>query len=399
MAVDAVGKEYKGVLDRPSREEAMDFLRKKDYTVVSLNDALAISKDISLSFLDKKPSPRDMSVFCRQFVSISKAGVPVVATLDMLSEQTENKMLRKAVRETKIDVEKGETLADAMRVHKKCFPELFVTMVEAGEASGSLDTSFTRGAEQFEKDAKIRGLMKKATTYPAVLGVVAVAVVILMLMFVIPTFEDMFVELDTELPGITVAVLTASRFMMARWYVVLVVVIAIVVVVRLFRASMAGKRFFSFLAMHLPLFGPLTVKTAASRMSRTLSTLLAAGIPMLEAIEITISTMSNELFKDTMRECKDDVTMGSAISESLKRSDMFPPLVTHMVKIGEETGAVENMLTKLADYYDEEVENATAQIMAAMEPMIIVVMAGIVGTLVISVLMPMAEMYNSLGNL
>jgi type IV pilus assembly protein PilC len=386
-------------MDMPNREEVMTYLKDRQMLVVSVADALAISKPLDLNVMNRKPSARDMSVFCRQFVSILNAGVSVVQTLDMLSDQTENKRLGHAISDTKMNVERGESLADAMRMNKDVFPDIFITMVGAGEQSGSLDKSFTRMAEQFEKDAKIRGMLKKATIYPAVLGIVAVGVIIIMLLFVIPTFEDMFAEMGTELPQITKIVVAASDFLAASWYIVLAVVVGAVVAIRVFAASAAGKYFFGNLARKMPLFGPLTVKTACSRMGRTLSTLLAAGISMIEAIDITSETMSNVHYKESLRKAKDEVAMGNNLSEPLQRSGMFPPLVYHMLKIGEETGGIEEMLHKLADYYEEEVESATGAIMAAMEPLIIVVMAAIVGTLVGSVLAPMASMYENLGNL
>jgi type IV pilus assembly protein PilC len=209
----------------------------------------------------------------------------------------------------------------------------------------------------------------------------------------------MFDEMGTSLPAITVAVVTASEFLQNYWYIVGAVAVGAVLGVRFFAATPTGKSFFGMLAMKLPLFGPLTVKTACSRMARTLSTLLAAGISMIEAIDITAETMSNVHYKEALKNAKDEVAMGNNLSEPLQRSGMFPPLVYHMLRIGEETGGIEGMLHKLADYYDEEVETATGTIMAAMEPMIIVVMALLVGTLIIAVLSPMATMYDELGNL
>lgn len=399
VAVGGDGKEKKGTIDLPSREEVAVWLKQSSLTLVSLEDANAMSKDISLSFLDRKPSPRDMAVFCRQFVSIVDAGVNVRAALEMLSEQTENKKLQKAIIEAAKGVQQGEPLADAMRPNKSVFTPIFITMVEAGEASGSLNTSFTRMGDQFEKDAHIRGVVKRATTYPIVLAIVAVAVVIVMLMFIVPQFTDMFAELDTELPGLTLAVVAASDFIIARWYIVAAVVIGAVLIINVFKRSEQGQVFFGTIAMKAPLFGNLVVKTACSRMSRTLSTLIAAGLPIIDSIEITSNIMTNIHFRTALQEAKEDVSMGTPLSEPLQRCGIFPPLVYHMLKIGEETGSIEGMLEKMADYYDDEVEASTAQVMAAMEPAIIIVMALIIGTLVGAVLMPMASMYDALDNL
>ncbi|NCC68543.1 MAG: type II secretion system F family protein, partial [Clostridia bacterium] len=251
----------------------------------------------------------------------------------------------------------------------------------------------------FEKEEKLKATVKKASIYPIVVFVVAIIVVIAMLTFVVPTFESMFTDLGTELPGITKAVIAASKFMQSFWYILIAAVVGIVLLVRMFKASDAGKHFFGKLGMKLPLFGKLTVKTASAMMARTLSTLLGSGIPLIEALEITSGVMTNVYFREALEDAKDDVAMGNPLSETLKRCGVFPPMVYHMVGIGEETGDIEGMLSKLAEYYEEEVEQATAQVMAALEPVIIIVLAGLVGTIILSVIMPMATMYGALDNL
>ena len=327
------------------------------------------------------------------------AGVSVIAALEMLSEQTENKMLRIAVTECKTSIEKGESLANSMRRQTKVFPDIFVTMVEAGEASGSLDVSFTRMAEQFEKQAKLKATVKKASIYPIVVCIVAVVVVIAMLVFVIPTFEDMFESLGTELPAITKMVVGASKFMQKYWYIVFAAVAGIAMFIRTFKKTPNGQHFFGKLAMKIPIFGNLTVKSACAGMSRTLSTLIAAGIPLIDAIDITANTMGNIYFKEALLEAKDDVAVGAPLSEPIERSGIFPPLVYHMLGIGEETGDIDGMLTKMAGYYEEEVEQATAQVMAALEPMIIIVLAVVIGTIIMAVISPMASMYSALDSM
>jgi type IV pilus assembly protein PilC len=399
LAVDKEGKEKKGTVDSSSREEAAEWLKQNGLLAINLTDSLAISKDINIKLFEKKPKARDMAVFCRQFVSILSAGVNILSTLEMLGEQTDNKCLTRVIWETRTEVEKGESLAGAMRVNRNIYSDIFITMVEAGEASGSLETSFTRMAEQFEKDAALRSNMKKATIYPASLAVVAVAVVALLLIFVIPSFEEMFTDMETPLPGITVAVLEASSFLLSYWYIVAAGIGILVILIINAAKSRAGKRFLGKLVLKLPLFGNLSTKTSCARMSRTLSTLIASGIPLIEAIDITASTMTNVHFKDAILAAREEVAMGNNLSEPIQRCGMFPPLVHHMLKIGENTGGIEGMLTKLADYYDDEVKSATQALMAAMEPMIIIVMAAVVGVLVMSVLLPMGAMYDALDNL
>jgi type IV pilus assembly protein PilC len=396
-AIDKTGKDRKGSVEADSKEKARELLKADGLTTLSLGEQSLMTRDLSFS-VGGKPKPRDLSIFCRQFVSIIEAGVTIIDALEMLSEQTENKALRKAIQEAKLAVEKGESLADAMRLNIKIFTDMFITLVEAGEASGSIEISFSRMASQFEKDAKLKALVKKASIYPSVVAVVAVVVVIAMLTFVVPTFQKMFNDLGTKLPGITQLIVNMSKFMQSYWYVVIAVIVLLVLLIRFFKRTEAGKRFFGKIAMKLPLVGKLTVKTASSRLARTLSTLLAAGLPLIDALEITSNTMTNVFFKEAVLQAREDVTMGTTLSEPLYRSKIFPSLVCHMLKIGEESGNMESMLDKLADYYDEEVEIATQSLMAALEPAIIILLAGVIGTIVISVIMPMATMYSGLSN-
>ena len=399
LAIDNKGREIKGTLEADTQLAAAQDLKRRGLTIASLGEAGALGKDINLTFLEKKPKPRDMAVFCRQFVSIINAGVSVTSALEMLAEQTENKKLRAAISSCKMNIEKGESLAEAMGKHRNVFSDIFITMAEAGELSGSLDISFTRMAEQFEKDAKLKATIKKASIYPIVVLFVAIGVVIGMLLFVVPTFESMFVDLGTELPGITKAVIAASAFMQKFWYLIIAAVIGLVFLFNLYKRSDSGRHLFGTIAMKAPLFGKLTVKSACARLARSLSTLLSAGIPMIDALEICASLMTNVHFQEALQTAKDDVAMGTPLSETLRRSGLFPPLVYHMAGIGEETGDIEGMLTNMAVYYEDEVEQTTAQVMAAMEPMIIIVLAGLVGTIILSVIMPMATMYGALDNL
>jgi type IV pilus assembly protein PilC len=392
------GKDRKGSIVAETKEKARDLLKSEGLMTLSVSEQNMMTKDLNLN-IGGKPKARDMSIFCRQFVSIVSAGVTIIDAMEMLSEQTENKILRKAISETKVAVEKGESLADAMRVNKKVFSDIFITMVEAGEASGSLEVSFSRMADQFEKEAKLKALIRKASIYPSVVAFVAVGVVIAMLTFVVPTFQQMFEDLGTTLPAITQVVVNMSKFMQKYWYVVIGVIAGLVIFIKYFQTTDAGKRFLGKLAMKAPLFGKLTVKTASSRLARTLSTLLAAGLPLIDALDITSNVMTNIFFKEAIADAKEDVTMGTTLSEPLYRGRLFPPLVCHMLKIGEESGSIESMLDKLADYYDDEVEVATQSLMAALEPAIIIFLAGIVGTIIIAILMPMAQMYSGLENI
>ena len=397
-AINKMGKEMKGSIDADSIEQAREKLKQQGFIVLSLKEESFLTKDINISF-GKKVSARDMSVFCRQFVSMSRAGVSIMECLNLLREQTENEYLAKAIAQVHADVQKGESLADSMRKQDKIFSNLMVTTVAAGEESGSLDISLERMATQFERSARTAALVKKAMIYPIVVACLAVGIIIVMLTFVIPQYTEMFVSLGTELPGLTKAVVAASDFLLAYWYIIIPVVIVIALVIRWYLKTDAGKLFTSQMAIRIPMFRNLAVKSACSQMARTLSTLIAAGVSLVDAVEITANTMQNVLFRDAMLETRDEIIKGVPLSEPLQMSGLFPPMLYHMVRIGEESGSTEEMLTKLADYYDEEVEMATQSLMAAMEPMIIIVLAGVVCLILGAIMGPMLTMYNALDNL
>ena len=357
----------------------------------------ALDKDVNVSFLGKKKIPaRDMSVFCRQFSSILKAGVSVINALEMLSEQTENKKLQEAIKRTQDSVEKGETLSDSMKQNEE-FPSILVDMVKAGEASGSLENSLTRMAIQFEKDAKLKGVVKKAMMYPIVLLCVMVGVIIVMLTFVIPSFMTMFEDLDSELPITTRAIVAMSDSVKNYWFVYLIVVAGIVVGIKLYGNTDAGRHNLDKLKLKIPVFGLLQTKSACASFARTMSTLLQAGMPMIDALEISASTMKNVLFYDGLEKVKNGVSLGLPLSNQLKSTGLFPPMVVHMVGIGEETGNVEEMLTNSAVYYEEEVEVQTQTLTSLMEPIIIVLMALVVVMLILAIYQPMIQLYNTLG--
>ena len=398
VAVDKRGKEKRGSLEAETRERALEQLKAEGLIPVSVREQGALNKEIDF-FIGKKVKPRDLSVFCRQFVSITQAGVPMKEALQMLSEQTENKWLKRAISEVLLNVEKGNTLADSMRSQPDIFPSMLVNMVEAGEQSGSLEMAFSRMAVHFEKEAKLKATIKKATIYPIILVIAAIGVIAVMLLFVIPIFIDMFADLDIEMPALTMFVMNSSKWMTSHWYVLLAIIVGVVVAYKLIYKTTQGRLTIDRIKMKMPLFGKLTVKTACSQFARTMSTLLMSGISTIDALETTSKIVNNIHYTNAMLKAREEVMKGVPLSEPLEASGIFPPMVYHMTGIGEETGNVEEMLEKLADYYDEEVEMTTQSVLAAMEPIIILFMALIIGTLVIAVISPIASMYNGLDNL
>lgn len=400
VAIDGKGKQVKGSLEVENQMKASEQLKKDGLTIIELKEGSALNKEVSLgSFGKKKVKIRDLSLLCRQFVSLNRAGVTIIETLKMLAEQTENPTLQEALVEVSASVQKGDSLAIAMRQRSDVFPELLCHMVAAGEASGNLDVSFERMAQQFEQSAKLQSMVKSAMTYPIIVLIVAFAVVIVMLEFVVPTFMGMFADMDIEMPKITLAVVAVSDFVQANFILLLVIIAAIVAGVMYFSKTATGKGLFHRIAIKAPVFGNLTVKQSSARFARNLSTMLAAGISTPDAVQIVGETMNNVYYKEVMANARVDVMQGVPLSTPLEKSGLFPPMVYHMVRIGEETGNTEAMLDTLADYYEDEVEEATKALTTMLEPLMIVLLAGICGTIIGAVIAPMGAMYEGLDNL
>jgi len=397
-AINKAGKSIKGSLETETIEKARDEIKKMGYTPVDISAQGVLDKDIKIG-IKTKPKPRDLSVFCRQFVSMLRAGVTIMDALKMLAEATEHPQLKRAIQEIKVSTEKGEALSFAFGEHPDVFPELMEKMVAAGEASGSLDVAIERMATQYERSSKTQAMIKKAMVYPIVVVIVAIAVIIVMLTVVIPNYVNMFDDLGTELPGITVMVQNLSNFVIDYWFILLPVTIALVVAVLMFSKTTTGKYFFGKIALKFPMTKGLVTKSASAQMARTLSTLMAAGIPLVEAVGIVSDIMTNLYFRDAMAAAKDEITIGQPLSRPLEECGLFPPMVYFMTRIGEETGNSEDMLDKLADYYEEEVEMAVASFMAALEPAIIIALAAIVCVLLGACMAPMLTMYDALNTL
>lgn len=390
------GKSKKGTIEADKLEKAKDMLRAEGHTILKLSEAGVLNQDIKIGG-KRSVSTRDLSVFCRQFVSILRAGVSIISALGMMADQTESKVLKEAIYNIKNSVEKGSSLAEAFKKEKGLFPGILISMIEAGEASGSLEVALERMSVHFEKDARIKGMVKKALMYPCVLIVVCIAVMVVMLVVVIPNFESMFDQIGGDLPGFTKAVVALSESLQKNWLIWIGAIAGIVIAFNLYKRTESGSRTVARIMIKIPVFGMLGVKTACSRFARTLATLIAAGMPMIEAIEITARTMDNVLFKDALEEAARQVQRGMALSTPLRASGIFPSMILHMLGIGEETGNMEEMLTNSANYYDEEVELTTQQATALMEPLILIIMAGIVCLLIAAIYGPMMAMYEQLG--
>lgn len=391
--VDKNGKNKKGTIEAPNRDGAEKKLKADGYAIMSLTEQ---NSPFSGGLIKKKVKSKDLAVFCKQFSAVIRAGVTIISALELMGDQIENKTLQRAVMDAKTYVEKGGTLADALRVNSEVFPPIMINMVAAGELSGNLEVCLDRLTEHFEKDNALSAKIKGAMTYPIVVFIVMIIVVIVVMVMVIPNFSSMFEEMGTQLPLATRIMVAASNFIIHKWWLLIIIVAAIVVGIKAFKKSSVGEQLFANMAIKMPIFGNLTIKSACSRFARTMSTLMASGISMIDAVEQVAKMMDNKIIRDGLLDAKTQVAKGIPLSKPLKDMEMLPPMLSAMTKIGEETGDIEEMLSKVADYYDEEVEEATNKLTAAMEPLIMVVLACIVGMIVAAVYGPIMSMYSAL---
>ena len=391
--VDKNGKNKKGTIEAPNRDGAEKKLKADGFAIMSLTEQ---NSPFSGGLIKKKVKSKDLAVFCKQFSAVIRAGVTIISALELMGDQIENKTLQRAVMDAKTYVEKGGTLADALRVNSEVFPPIMINMVAAGELSGNLEVCLDRLTEHFEKDNALSAKIKGAMTYPIVVFIVMIIVVIVVMVMVIPNFSSMFAEMGTQLPLATRIMVAASNFIIHKWWLLIIIVAAIVVGCKAFKRSSVGEQLFANMAIKMPIFGNLTIKSACSRFARTMSTLMASGISMIDAVEQVAKMMDNKIIRDGLLDAKTQVAKGIPLSKPLKDMEMLPPMLSAMTKIGEETGDIEEMLSKVADYYDEEVEEATNKLTAAMEPLIMVVLACIVGMIVAAVYGPIMSMYSAL---
>lgn len=390
-AIDRNGKRVRSSLDASSIETAKSSLRGAGYTILDIKEQTTLNRDIEIPFLGK-PKAKDMAVFCRQFVSILRAGVSVASVLSMLGQQTGNKKLRAAIREMQADVEKGEALATSMRRHPKIFPAILVNMVAAGESSGNLEESFRQMELYFERSKRTKSKVTSAMIYPCVLIVVMIVVLIVMMTKIIPNFLKTFEDMDAELPKITQGVMAVCEWFESWWWVPLLVLAALVVGGVLFHRTDKGKHFFGWLARKTPVVGNLTVKTACATFCRTMEVLIGSGLTLTDSMDLAASNMGNIYYLEAIRDARALVAEGTPLRESLVRTGIFPPMVSNLVGVGEETGDLQSMMGKVADYYDEEVDEATKKLLNLMEPAIIIFMAVFVVIIVLAIYLPMINM-------
>ncbi len=383
------GQILKGTFDAPTRDEVVGHLRKNRLLLVSLREA---RREIKLSLPGRGISTRDIVIFTRQFATMINSGLPLVQSLTILAAQTENLKLKEVTRSVVHDVEAGNTLADALAKHPTAFPQLYVNMVAAGEAGGILDTILMRLATFLEKNDKLVRKVKSAMIYPAVIFTVALGAIAILLIFVIPVFRSMFESVHMDLPLPTRIVIGLSDFLRVFWPVVIVGVVVGVFAFKRFRATHGGRRRVDAFLLAMPVLGDVLRKSAVSRFTRTLGTLVSSGVSILDGLEITAKTAGNTIIHDAIMASRSSIAGGDTIAAPLEKSGVFPPMVISMIAVGEQTGGLDEMLSRIADFYDDEVDVAVSGLLSLLEPIMILFLGVIVGGMIVAMYLPIFGM-------
>ena len=393
-AVSKTGQPIEGVYEAESSNDVVAMLKDKKYYPVSVEEK-KVNENRNISF-PKKISKKDMGVFCRQFYTMFNSGISIVKCLDILSIQTENKKLRLGLNSVCENVQEGLSISEAMKKEEKIFPSLLINMVEAGEVSGNLDTIMERMASHYEKENKIENKIKNAFIYPAVLSIVTIGVVIFLIVVVMPTFIGMFESNGALLPLPTRILLSISNSIKNFWYLYILIIGLAVGSLNAYKKTVSGKLFFDGLKIRLPIIKDFNIKVITSRFARTLSTLMFSGIPLIQSLDVVEKVLENSVISDKFEIVKENIKKGIPLSQTIDDTNIFSPMVVSMIKVGEESGSIDEILDKTADFYDEEVETSLQRMTTMLEPLLIVFMALIVGFIVIAMAMPMFDMVNTI---
>jgi len=392
---DRQGKIISGAIEAESAQAVASKLRSMGYVVLEIQEKKE-ALSFSLSFR-RKITQKDLTVFSRQFATMINSGVSITRALAILAEQTENPTLAEVIKQLRKDVEAGLSLSEALAKQRKIFPPIFINMVRAGEAGGVLDETLLRLAEHFEKDAAIKARVKSALTYPVAVLVFSLFIATAMIIFVVPTFMNMFESLGGNLPAATMMLVNLSNFMRSKWYLIIGSIVLLVYSYRALNKTDKGKYFFDNLKLRLPVFGGLIKKMAISKFARTFSTLVASGVPILQAMDIVADTAGNEVVARALRETRASIKEGETISKPLSKFSVFPPMVVQMIAVGEETGALDTMLKKIADFYDEEVAAMVDSLTSLLEPLLMIFLGIVIGGIVIALYLPMFSIISVLN--
>ena len=394
-AVDLAGVPARGEVDAESKQAVTDQLKSRGLIVLDIN-AKKGSKEISIDFFERVKA-RDLTVMTRQLATMVTSGVTILRALYVLEEQTQSKLLKRALVQIRKDVEAGLPLSDALARHPKIFSPLYIAMVRSGETGGMLESALLRTSDQLEKEDALRRQVRAAMIYPAVVVSFAVIVLIALVAFIVPVFAKVFKDFGGKLPGLTQFTVGLSDFLTSRWYVCIAIVVALAWSFLSWKKSTWGRAQWDRFRLRIPMrIGEVVQKIALARWSRTLSALTNAGVPILQAIEVTGKTAGNKVVEDAMDSVRDSVKRGGTISAPLKEVAVFPSMVVHMVGVGEETGALDTMLTKIADFYEDEVNAAIKALTSILEPVMIIIIGAIVGFIVISMYLPLFKVYDQI---
>jgi type IV pilus assembly protein PilC len=393
---DQKGKKS-GIITATSKKDALIQLKKQEVRVIEILEMpeTLMTKDITIGNPVKL---QHLVIFLRQFATLLQAGVTVVDSTHILAEQTESKALGKALTEIEDELRDGNPLSEAFSRHKKIFEPMLINMLKAGEASGSLDETLEGLATHYEKQHITKQKIISALAYPMVVGLIAIGVVIFLLAAVVPTFVNMLSDFGGELPAITQFVIASSEFMQKFWYIIILFFVFIAITLAMLRKDKRSKYYLDYAILRVPIFGKMLQKAVLARMTRTLSSLFSSSVPILQALAIVEKVVENEVVARVIGESRRSLEKGTSLTDPMKRHWAFPPLVTQMIAIGEETGSLDSMLAKVADFYEKEVESATDRLKSLIEPLMIVMLAGLVGTIVTSILVPMFEIFNNVQN-
>ncbi len=393
-AMKSDGTKVEGKYECISRDEVINMITSSGYYPLKIEE-LVESKSVNFNFFDRVTT-KDLSIFCRQFYTMLDAGVTIVNCLDILSSELPNRKLREILNNISEDVKKGELLSVSMSRFKKYFPQLLIKMVESGEVSGNIDEMMLRMSIHFEKENKINNKVKSSMIYPAVLSVVALVAVIFIMTFVVPTFIGIFEDEGITLPLITRITIGISKFLSSNIILITVAVITLVIAFNAYKKTPNGRRAISNLKLKLPIIGVLNNKIIVSRFTRTLSTLISAGVSLIHALPTVAGVVDNDLAEESILKIRERVVRGDNLSSVIKEDNIFPNMLASMVKIGEESGSLDKILNKTADFYEDEVEQAIQTATALIEPILIVTMGIAIGVIVISVMLPMFDMYSQM---
>lgn len=387
-----------GIVTAGNRREAIIKLRDDGIKVIDMKEieTTALQKDITIG----NPVKRDQFImFLRQFSTLMRAGVTIVDTIRILSQQVESKALAKTLAMVEDELRKGNTLSDSLAKHPKIFEPLTINLIKAGEMSGNIDESLERLANHYDKAYQTRQKVVSAMSYPAIVGVLAIGVVIFLLATIVPMFVDMFAGFGGELPLLTQIVMQLSDLTIRYWYLIVLAVLALIGAYWLMKRSLQGRLVLDTMLLRMPIFGKIFKKSALARLTRTLSSLFTSSVPILQALTMVEKVVGNEVMSKVVLASRDSLERGGSLTEPMRDHWAFPPLIPHMISIGEQTGSLDHMLLKVAEFYEKEVDAETDRLKALIEPLMIVLLAALVGTIVLSIMLPMFEMFNNVDTM